>query len=66
MFLDRFLTNELAIYQRQLGEQFSATTYFFYQMRAKEIIHSILSKAKINNLQNYSVIKQEADKIREY
>ena len=66
MFLDRFLTNELAIYQRQLGEQFSATTYFFYQMRAKEIIHSILSEAKTYNLQNYSVIKQEADKIREF
>ena len=66
MFLDRFLTNELAIYQRQLGEQFIGTTYFFYQMRAKEIVYRTLSEANTNNLQNYSVIKQEADKIREY
>ena len=61
-----FLTNELANYQRQLVEQFSATTYFMYQMHSKEIVYGVLSEAKTSNKQNYSVIKQKADKIREF
>ena len=61
--LDRCLTKEFAILQRQLVEQFSATTYFMYQMHSKDIVYGVLSEAKTNNQQSYSVIKQKADKI---
>ena len=62
-FSDKFLEGELKIYQRQLAEQFTATTCFSFQMNAKDIIHNVLSEAKNNNQQNFIVIKQEADKI---